>query len=200
MARASPDRRTSTSSSTTPRRCRELTYPAATLDKSKATLTVRARLDDPPVTVPERLGITSPPVRPFGLLPAGTPFQQSHVYEFTYTAKNPWWPRSAWRRRAISFPFCTVKDDAAGESARGRCAAHLQLLHLAALTHPERLPGAWASTRTKTAGASSTAYSAIPAAAAAIRSTIDSRRPEEPSATARTTCTRKACSRSPIRC
>ena len=30
----------------------ELTYPAATLDKSKATLTVRARLDDPPTTVP----------------------------------------------------------------------------------------------------------------------------------------------------
>src|SRR5688572_3416697 len=29
-----------------------LTYPAATLDKSKATLTVRARLDDPPATVP----------------------------------------------------------------------------------------------------------------------------------------------------
>jgi hypothetical protein len=30
----------------------ELTYPAATLDKSRATLTVRARLDDQPATVP----------------------------------------------------------------------------------------------------------------------------------------------------
>ena len=40
-------------SPTTPRRCSSLTYPAATLDKSQATLTVRARLDDPPVTVPE---------------------------------------------------------------------------------------------------------------------------------------------------
>jgi hypothetical protein len=65
-----------------------LTYPAATLDKSQATLTVRQRLDDPPVTVSD-WEYASPAGTAIRLLPAGTPFQQSYVYEFTYTAKNP---------------------------------------------------------------------------------------------------------------
>ena len=65
-----------------------LTYPAATLDKSKATLTIRARLDDPPVPVPSS-GWGYVDERTIQLLPAGTPFQQSRVYEFTYTAKDP---------------------------------------------------------------------------------------------------------------
>src|SRR5688572_4571166 len=64
----------------------ELTYPAATRDKSKATLTVRARLDDPPVKVDES-GWEYIGDKTIRLLPAGTPFKQSHVYEFVYTAK-----------------------------------------------------------------------------------------------------------------
>jgi hypothetical protein len=67
-----------------------LAYPAATLNKSEATLTVRARLDDPPTTVPASgWDYTSPAGTAIRLLPAGTAFQQSYVYEFTYTAKNP---------------------------------------------------------------------------------------------------------------
>jgi hypothetical protein len=66
----------------------ELTYPAATRDKSKATLTVRAHLDDPPAKVPES-GWEYVDDRTIRLLPAGTPFKQSHVYEFVYTAKDP---------------------------------------------------------------------------------------------------------------
>jgi hypothetical protein len=66
----------------------ELTYPAATLDKSKATLTMRARLDDKPTTIPasdwEYVNETT-----IRLLPVGTAFKQSHVYEFMYTAKDP---------------------------------------------------------------------------------------------------------------
>ncbi len=65
-----------------------LTYPAATLDKSRATLTVRARLDDQPATVPAS-GWEYVDERTIRLLPAGTPFKQSHVYEFVYTAKDP---------------------------------------------------------------------------------------------------------------
>ena len=65
-----------------------LTYPAATLDKSKATLTVRARLDDQPTTVPAS-GWEYADERTIRLLPAGTPFKQSHVYELRYTAKDP---------------------------------------------------------------------------------------------------------------
>ena len=67
-----------------------LAFPASTLDKSQATLTVRARLDDPAVTVPvngwEYTNSAGTAIR---LLPAGTAFQQSYIYEFTYTAKNP---------------------------------------------------------------------------------------------------------------
>ena len=66
----------------------ELTYPAATLDKSKATLTVRARLDDQPTVVPAS-GWEYADGKTIRLLPAGTPFKQSAVYEFTYTAKDP---------------------------------------------------------------------------------------------------------------
>jgi hypothetical protein len=66
----------------------ELTYPAATLDQSKATLTVRARLDDQPTTVPAS-GWEYVDERTIRLLPAGTPFKQSHVYELVYTAKDP---------------------------------------------------------------------------------------------------------------
>lgn len=67
-----------------------LAFPAATLDKSQARLTVRARLDDTPVPLDEGdweyTSSAGTAIRP---LPAGTAFKQSHVYEFTYTAKDP---------------------------------------------------------------------------------------------------------------
>ncbi|OFW01001.1 MAG: hypothetical protein A3I61_05170 [Acidobacteria bacterium RIFCSPLOWO2_02_FULL_68_18] len=65
-----------------------LAYPAASLDKSSATLTVRERLDDAPAPVPAS-GWEYADERTIRLLPAGTPFKQSHVYEFTYTARDP---------------------------------------------------------------------------------------------------------------
>jgi len=66
----------------------ELAYPAATLDTAKAALTVRERLDDAPIPVPAG-GWEYVDERTIRLLPAGTPFKQSHIYEFTYTAKDP---------------------------------------------------------------------------------------------------------------
>src|SRR5262249_60549190 len=65
-----------------------LTYPAATLDTSKATLTVRARLDDAPAALPasEWEYVDEHTIR---LLPAGTPFKQSHIYECIYSGKDP---------------------------------------------------------------------------------------------------------------
>ena len=65
-----------------------LAYPTATLEKSEATLTVRARLGDRPTTIPATAWeyVDEKTIR---LLPAGTPFKQSHVYEFTYTARDP---------------------------------------------------------------------------------------------------------------
>jgi hypothetical protein len=65
-----------------------LTYPAATPDKSQASLTVRVRYEDPPTTVaPSDWEYVNP--QAIRLLPAGTPFQRGKLYEFTYQATNP---------------------------------------------------------------------------------------------------------------
>src|SRR5262245_49743912 len=65
-----------------------LTYPAASLDKSKAELTVRDHLNDTPVVIPDS-GWEYTSNQAIRLLPAGTPFKQSTIYEFTYIAKDP---------------------------------------------------------------------------------------------------------------
>ena len=65
-----------------------LTYAAATLDKFQASLSVRARYSDPPTSIPatgwEYVNATT-----IRLLPAGTPFSQGTLYEFTYLARDP---------------------------------------------------------------------------------------------------------------
>ena len=65
-----------------------LAYPAATLNKAQATLTVRDRLQDSP-TVISADGWEYINERTIRLLPAGTPFKQSAIYEFSYTARDP---------------------------------------------------------------------------------------------------------------
>ena len=68
----------------------ELAFTAASTDKALAKLIVRARLDDEPTTVPASgWDYTSTGGDAIRLLPEGTPFRQSFIYEFTYTAKNP---------------------------------------------------------------------------------------------------------------
>ena len=68
----------------------DLAYAAATLDKAQARLTVKERLDDPPVEVPPSgWEYTSDEGNAIRLLPEATAFRQSHIYEFTYTAKDP---------------------------------------------------------------------------------------------------------------
>ena len=65
-----------------------LAYPAATLATSQATLTVRDHLQDSPTVVPasDWEYATEQTIR---LLPVGTPFRQSAIYEFRYTARDP---------------------------------------------------------------------------------------------------------------
>ncbi|MDE2938621.1 MAG: alpha/beta hydrolase domain-containing protein [Chloroflexota bacterium] len=68
----------------------DLAYAAATLDKAQARLTVKERLDDTPAEIPaSEWEYTSDEGNAIRLLPEGTPFKQSHIYEFTYTAKDP---------------------------------------------------------------------------------------------------------------
>jgi len=65
-----------------------LSYPTASLDPAGTRLTVRDRLADTPVEIPAG-GWAYTNDRTIRLLPAGTPFRQSAIYEFTYTAKDP---------------------------------------------------------------------------------------------------------------
>ena len=67
-----------------------LTFPANTLDRALARLTVRARLDDTPRAMADsEWEYTSAAGTAIRLLPVGTRFTQSAIYEFSYTAKNP---------------------------------------------------------------------------------------------------------------
>ncbi|RYE30592.1 MAG: tannase/feruloyl esterase family alpha/beta hydrolase [Sphingobacteriaceae bacterium] len=65
-----------------------LTYPAVSLVKNGAVLTVRKLLNDAHQTIPSSEWEYKDN-QTISLLPAGTPFQQSAIYEFIYTAKNP---------------------------------------------------------------------------------------------------------------
>jgi hypothetical protein len=64
-----------------------LTYPAATLDKSGATLTHRVHLDDPPQVVPEAQWQYNADGTEISLV--GGNFVANDIYEFSYTAKDP---------------------------------------------------------------------------------------------------------------
>jgi hypothetical protein len=66
----------------------ELNYATASLDKSRATLTQRQKLNDAPTTIPSS-GWEYVDERNIRLLPAGTAFRQADIYEFSYTAKDP---------------------------------------------------------------------------------------------------------------
>ena len=66
-----------------------LSYPAATIDQSKATLTHRVHLDDVPEIVPATGWSYAADGAAISLLPAGTSFTPNDIYEFSYTAKDP---------------------------------------------------------------------------------------------------------------
>ena len=66
-----------------------LSYPAATTDQSKATLTHRVHLDDVPQIVPATGWSYDADGTAISLLPAGTSFTPNDIYELSYTAKDP---------------------------------------------------------------------------------------------------------------
>src|SRR5262245_11311141 len=67
----------------------DLTYTAASVDKSKATLTVRTRYEDKPEVVPADKWTFDEKGESINLLPEGTAFKKGSLYEFTYLAKDP---------------------------------------------------------------------------------------------------------------
>jgi hypothetical protein len=78
-----------------------LSYPAATLDKAQATLTVRMRYDDPPIVVPADQWQY---VNANGIRLVGTSFTTGRLYEFTYPAKDP---------MVFGIGFAAIRDIAA---------------------------------------------------------------------------------------
>jgi hypothetical protein len=115
-----------------------LTYPAATLEKAQASLTVRVRYEDPPTPVPatdwEYANSAGTAIR---LQPAGTPFQRGRLYEFTYQAKDP---------LVVGLGFAAVRDFAAflrhtATDDRGNpnpLAGSVQLVHSFCVSQPCR--------------------------------------------------------------
>ncbi len=81
-----------------------LTYAAATLDRSQATLTYRLHYDDPPQVVPASQWSYDDAGTSVHLLPEGTTFQKSALYELTYQAKNP---------IVVGVSFAVIRDVAA---------------------------------------------------------------------------------------
>ena len=67
----------------------KLSYPAATTDRAKATLTHRVHLDDVPEIVPASGWSYNADGTAISLLPAGTAFAAADIYELSYTAKDP---------------------------------------------------------------------------------------------------------------
>jgi hypothetical protein len=65
-----------------------LTYPPASLDQNRASLTWRLRYDDPPQPVPASGWAYGPDGKSISVQPAGTPFQVG-LYELAYPAKDP---------------------------------------------------------------------------------------------------------------
>ena len=66
-----------------------LTYPAASLDTSKATLFIKARADEEPTALPADAWHYDAAGKSISLLPEGTKFQSGKLYELVYPAKDP---------------------------------------------------------------------------------------------------------------
>ncbi|MES2276683.1 MAG: alpha/beta hydrolase domain-containing protein [Bacteroidota bacterium] len=114
----------------------KLAYPAATLDKTGAVLTQRALLNDPPQTLnPGDWEFTDE--HTIRLLPAGTAFKQSYIYDFVYTAKNPKVAGLglAATRDVVSF-LRHAKADAAGNA--NPLAGDIQYTYSFAISQPAR--------------------------------------------------------------
>lgn len=114
----------------------DLTYPAATLDKSQASLTVRVRYQDPPTPVPAANWeyVNASTIR---LLPVGTPFQAGTLYELTYPATNP---------LVVGLGFAAIRDVAAflhhavadDQGTRNPLAGDLQFVYSFCVSQPCR--------------------------------------------------------------
>ncbi|HEX5282197.1 MAG TPA: alpha/beta hydrolase domain-containing protein [Micropepsaceae bacterium] len=115
-----------------------LTYPAATMDKSKATLTVRTRYEDKPEPIAaENWQYTDESGKAIELLPKGTPFKQGSLYEFVYQAKDPLVGGLGFAAiRDVASFFRSAKADAAGTA--NPLAGAIQYVYTGCVSQPCR--------------------------------------------------------------
>jgi len=120
-------------------RMSSLAYAAADpTDKASARLTVRDHLRAAPVEIPAGgWAYTSEAGTAIQLLPAGTPFKQSAIYEFTYTARNPPVAGLGWAatRDFISFLRHARADDYGNPNPLAR---HVKHAYTFAVSQPAR--------------------------------------------------------------
>ena len=164
-------------------------------------MTVRARLDDEPTTVPEAgWEYTSNDGNAIRLLPDGAPFKQSFIYEFMYTAKDP---RVSGIGLAATRDFVSFLRNG-GNGEDNPLSGDVEYAFSYSISQPARtlndFQALGINEDDNTATASSTAYLAMLAVAAETRSTSGLASRAGPSATAGTTCIRKGSSRLLIRC
>ena len=113
-----------------------LSYAAATLDKSQATLTMRQHLTDPRTPIPAT-GWEYLNERTIRLLPAGTAFEQSVIYEFVHSTKNPLVAGLGFAatRDFVSFLRQATTDDFGNPNP---LAGDVQYAHAFAISQPAR--------------------------------------------------------------
>ena len=178
-----------------------LTYPAANpADQGEATLTVRMRLDDLPAIVPASgWAYTTSAGTAIQLLPAGTAFEQSAIYEFTYLAKDPVVAAVGLAATRDFISFLRHAGVAGGQSACRRSA----YTYSYSISQPSRTVNDFHYLGFNEDEDGRRVLDGIlshTGGAAAIRSTTASRSPAAPSAIGRTIFIPRACSRSLTRC
>lgn len=91
-----------------------LSYPAASLDKSRASLTMRVRVDDTPIEVPAAAWDYTDTTGTAVQMADGSAFKPGMLYEFAYQAKNPLVAGIGFAaiRDAATFLRRMVKDEA----------------------------------------------------------------------------------------
>ena len=135
----------------------ELTYPTASLDKTKATLTVREHLNDPAQNLPATAWEFCQAKRPSASCPLAHPFARARSTSSATPRERSAGsrPRSS-LQPVTSSPSCATKEDE-NESARRRHKVHLQLHRISTRPAISTTTRPSASTRTSKAARSSTA-------------------------------------------
>ena len=114
-----------------------LTYPAASAGQVSSQPHRASSYDDPPVTIPATGWeyVNSQTIR---LLPAGTPFTQGRLYEFTYPARDPTRRRPGLRRHTGPRRVSAARGRATTTARPTRSLGDVQRVYTFGISQPAR--------------------------------------------------------------